>query len=152
MVTINYGSMVNADQHLLCNTVSCDGKNCNKTTLSVFTMYPVAYTHYNEACNFRSLSDLIGTAQNVKISNRKYISNLFASLTTTPGYESLNIVMFTKAFRDVIHFANLNALSIAISWKLGDERMSDELWEKVFDVIKNIANRYSHLEVVIYKT
>lgn len=151
MLTINYGSMVNADQHLLCNTVSCDGENCNETTLSVFTMYPVAYNHYNEACNFRSLSDLIGTAQNVKISNRKYISNLFVSLTTKPGYDSLNIVMFTKALRDVIHFANLNALSIAISWKLGDEQMSDELWEKVFDVIKNIANRYSHLEVVIYK-
>ena len=29
--------------------------------------------------------------------------------------------------------------------------MSDELWEKVVDVIENIANRYSHLQVVIYK-
>lgn len=59
--------------------------------------------------------------------------------------------MFTKAFRDVVNFANLNALNIAISWKLGDTRMSDELWEQVLDVIKNIANRYSHLEVAIYK-
>lgn len=151
MLTTNYGSVVNADQHILCNTVSCDGKNYDETTPKVFTMYPVAYNHYNEACNFRPLNDLIGTAQNVKISNRKYVSNLFVSLTAKPGYESLNIVMFTKAFRDVVQFANLNALSIAVSWKLGDTKMSDELWEKVVDVIENIANRYSHLEVVIYK-
>lgn len=151
MLTITYGSVVNADQHILCNTVSCDGKNYDENTQKLFTMYPVAYNHYNEACNFRSLSDLIGTAQHVKISNRKYVSNLFVSLTAKPGYESLNIVMFTKAFRDVVHFANLNALSIAVSWKLGDTQMSDELWEKVVDVIENIANRYSHLEVVIYK-
>ena len=38
-----------------------------------------------------------------------------------------------------VHFANLNALSIAVSWKLGDTQMSDELWEKVVDVIENIA-------------
>ena len=151
MLTTKYGSVVNADQHILCNTVSCDGKNYDENTQKLFTMYPVAYNHYNEACNFRSLSDLIGTAQHVKISNRKYVSNLFVSLTAKPGYESLNIVMFTKAFRDVVHFANLNALSIAVSWKLGDTQMSDELWEKVVDVIENIANRYSYLEVVIYK-
>lgn len=151
MLTTNYGSVVNADQHILCNTVSCDGKSYDETTPKVFTMYPVAYNHYNEACNFRSLNDLIGTAQNVKISNRKYVSNLFVSLTAKPGYESLNITMFTKAFKAVVQFANLNALSIAISWKLGDDQMSDELWEKVLDVIKNISTRYSHLEVVIYK-
>ena len=151
MLKTNYGSIVNADQHIICNTVSCNGENHNETTNHVFTMYPVAYNHYKEACNFRSLSDLIGTAQNVKISNRKYISNLFVSLTSKPGHESLNIAMFTKAFLDVVHFANLNALSIAVSWKLGDTQMSDELWEKVVDVIENIANRYSHLQVVIYK-
>ena len=151
MLKTNYGSVVNADQHILCNTVSCDGKNYDENTQKLFTMYPVAYNHYNEACNFRSLSDLIGTAQHVKISNRKYVSNLFVSLTAKPGYESLNIVMFTKAFKDVVQFANLNALSIAISWKLGDTNMSDDLWEEVLNVIKNIANRYSHLEVAIYK-
>ncbi len=151
MLTTIYGSIVNADQHIICNTVSCDGKNYNETTPNIFTIYPVAYNHYNEACNFRSLSDLIGTAQNVKISNRKYVSNLFVSLTSKPGYESMNVVMFTKAFRDVVHFANLNALNIAVSWKLGDTNMSDELWEEVLNVIKNIANRYSHLEVAIYK-
>ena len=137
MLKTNYGSIVNADQHIICNTVSCNGENYNETTNHVFTMYPVAYNHYNEACNFRSLNDLIGTAQNVKISNRKYISNLFVSLTSKPGHD--------------VHFANLNALSIAVSWKLGDTQMSDELWEKVVDVIENIANRYSHLQVVIYK-
>ena len=93
MLTTNYGSVVNADQHILCNTVSCDGKSYDETTPKVFTMYPVAYNHYNEACNFRSLNDLIGTAQNVKISNRKYVSNLFVSLTAKPGYESLNITL-----------------------------------------------------------
>lgn len=151
MFTINYGSIVSANQHIICNTVSCDGNNYNEITHQLFTVYPIAYSHYKEACNFRSLSDLIGTAQNVKISNRKYVSNLFVSLTTKPGYESLNVVMFTKAFRDVVHFANLNALNIAVSWKLGDTNMSDELWEEILNVIKNIANRYSHLEVAIYK-
>ena len=151
MFKINYGSLISAPQHILCNTVSCDGKHYNEITPQIFTLYPIAYSHYNEACNFRSLSDLIGTSQNIKISNRKYISNLFVSLTTKPGYESLNIVMFTKAFKDLIQFANLNALSIAISWKLGDDRMSDELWEKVLDIIKNISTRYSHLDVVVYR-
>lgn len=151
MFTINYGYIVSANQHIICNTVSCDGNNYNETTPQLFTLYPIAYSHYKEACNFRSLSDLIGTAQNVKISNRKYISNLFVSLTNKPGYESLNTTMFTKAFKDVVQFANLNALNIAISWKLGDDQMSDELWEKVLDIIKNISTRYSHLEVVVYR-
>lgn len=151
MINIKYGSALTAPQNILCNVVTCGGTTGNDVTRRVFNLYPVCYQHYIEACNFRSLNDLLGTAQHIKISDRKYVSNLFVGLTDKPGFTSLNITMLQKAFKEVIQFANLNAMSLSLCWKFGDETMEDDMWEDALRVITELSDMYTHLEVSVYR-
>jgi O-acetyl-ADP-ribose deacetylase (regulator of RNase III) len=145
-VTIVEGDLLQAPENIIGHQVNCMGVMGSGVAKQIRNQYPEAYKQYRLASKGIERF-LLGTCQLVKISDGKYIANLFGQ----NKYGKVGVFTEYTALRfsleNLAEISKRRNLSVALPYKIGCDRGGGD-WTVVFNMIEDI---FEDTDVVLYK-